>query len=516
MADKRITNVTEAIASLALNTFDGLPTRCKPRALHNGQSEWTPMSAIILSRSSVPVLETDFDSGQMTSSSQAEVLKIVSLATGSKSLPISALPKCNGLVLHDCHAEILALRGLNRWFLEEMERTLQDMRSESDWLVLQDQGEDQGFSRLPFRLREGVEISLFSTEAPCGDASMELLMAEMVAAGGDVTPWTTDAISNPNSGMGEGRLPSGRGDFANLGALRRKPARADAEISMSQSCTDKLMLKQFLSILNFPTDLLIEKSEEAFLKRLVVYEDQYHEIGYQRAFSIQGRLNHVLPVIGAVHMNAVKFFSVERLSQDFRIFEYKKCKPSSQRMDKTKVTNISAVWIAADKKGGNSNVVEVLINGVKQGFKQFDARKGKGSVLCRENIIQKTFRIGDLLQRRGQSVPWLGFDDNTCSTYARLKSLPGRQARGQLKRIVLDSIGGWPQKSVEDDFRIVISRYPDESRFYTSCFSCFHYCQNQILLHPSNVCTFNLRRCIANDSYVIRIPRGLRWSLLGR
>jgi hypothetical protein len=43
-----MSTIEERIAILALDTFDGLPAKSKPRIHPGGSREWVPMSAIIL------------------------------------------------------------------------------------------------------------------------------------------------------------------------------------------------------------------------------------------------------------------------------------------------------------------------------------------------------------------------------------------------------------------------------------------------------------------------------------
>ncbi len=432
-------------AELALETFASLPAKCKPRTLPDGSREWTPMSAIILSRVSTPARSPESHESQLHDRN----VKLISLATGTKSLPISAVPKCMGLVLHDSHAEILALRGLNYWLLTEIDLLLRDDEYQSDWLERLPLAEEGDSSLRPFRLRQNTEISLFSTEAPCGDASMELLMAAAESSGHDIRPWPTKAGTHTTEGQS---LPLGRSFFSNLGALRRKPARADAEISMSKSCTDKLMLKQFTSILSFSSGLLIQNSPEAFLKRVVVYEDQYSEKGYTRAFDLDGRLQAVFAADDTGMCAAARLFEVCTLPSAFRRFEFEKQRGAQETITKKKASNIATLWIAGGAGPGNHAVLEVLVNGVKQGFKQFDERERKGSVTCRRNLVMKATELQKLLQRKGSAAPELG-DDMPCS-YSKLKSSASKEHRSNLKELVLDRLGGWPKEYPKDDFNV--------------------------------------------------------------
>ena len=377
-------------------------------------------------------------------------LEIVSLATGTKSLPVSALPKCKGLILHDCHAEILALRGFNYWLFCEMKRVLTVDQYDSPWVQLCTPSNDASSCHRPFRLKPGVEISLFSTEAPCGDASMELLMATAQAAGQDISPWPTPSLDTESApSLSQPALPPpGRGFFSQLGALRRKPARADAEISMSKSCSDKLMLKQFTSLLSFPVDSLIEKNDQAFLTRMIVYEDQHDEVGNERALGGRGRLKDTFDSLKREERRCVRFFQVKKLPKGFRRFQFDKVAIAGE---KRKATNVSAVWIAGGP-GTEDGIVEVLVNGVKQGYRQFAEGHGKASILCRLKMTRKALGVTELLWERSILVSGLVVED--ACTYSVLKAAPGRDGRRKLKQLVLDGLGGWPANSAEDDFEV--------------------------------------------------------------
>ncbi|KAK5938613.1 hypothetical protein PMZ80_008803 [Knufia obscura] len=443
--------LTAQIVDLALKTFTSLPTKCKPRTQADGSREWTPMSAIVLNHSS----ESRQIPGNDTDQLQGGGAKLISLATGTKSLPVSALPRCNGLVLHDCHAEILALRGLNRWLLSEIECLLRDTGYQSQWLETTHSSADESTSLPPFRFRQGVEISLFSTEAPCGDASMELLMAAAEAAGQDISPWPSRAEHEGRATKNGSGLPLGRGFFSNLGALRRKPARADAELSMSKSCTDKLMLKQFTGLLSFPLDSFIQRTPETFLTRVIVYQDQFSATGYARALGPEGRLRAILAQDEGGACNTARFFEVCTLPSDYQPFEFGKQGGRQEGVRKNKASKFSALWVAG---GGGLEVdatVEVLVNGVKQGFKQFDERERKGSVTCRRNMVRKEAELRRLLMERGIAAPVL--ESGMPCNYSDAKSSPSREHRNSVKQLVLAGLGGWPKEYLRDDFDLDIS-----------------------------------------------------------
>ena len=67
----------------------------------------------------------------------------------------------------------------------------------------------------PFVVREDVRIHMYTSQAPCGDASMELVME----AQDDATPWPVTPAETGDHPM----MMKGRENFAELGIVRRKP-----------------------------------------------------------------------------------------------------------------------------------------------------------------------------------------------------------------------------------------------------------------------------------------------------
>ncbi|KAK4042496.1 adenosine deaminase/editase [Parachaetomium inaequale] len=296
-------NEADDIASAVLEEFRKLPAKRKPVVRDNGLREWVPLSGIVVKG--------------------PDSLKCVALATGMKCLPASKLPQANGVALHDWHAEILAIRAFNRFILDECRRLAQDSSAESEFLRRRTSEElppasDRPWHRQPCAWREDLTLHMYCSEAPCGDASMELIMSSQA----DATPWaippsipaspspspspsqptpttTTTTPPNPNSNP----LPSapnppttthiptttaapllGRGYFSHLGIVRRKPARADAPPTTSKSCSDKLALKQCTSLLSSLTSLFVSP-RGVYLTTLVLPEPQYSAAACQRCFS---------------------------------------------------------------------------------------------------------------------------------------------------------------------------------------------------------------------------------------
>ena len=88
-------------------------------------------------------------------------LCIVSLGAGSKSIGGAFLTK-KGNRVHDCHAEVLARRGLIRFLYSQLEEIKNGNRLKS---IFEKRGE-------VYALQENVFFHLFISKQPCGDASV--------------------------------------------------------------------------------------------------------------------------------------------------------------------------------------------------------------------------------------------------------------------------------------------------------------------------------------------------------
>lgn len=139
-------------------------------------------------------------------------------STGMKCLPIDQVARANGAVLHDWHAEIVALRAFNHLLLNECLDLAASPTSLSPIVRRRAPHEMSELSGMqPFSIHEDLRLHMYASEAPCGDASMELLME----AQADPTPWPVEQLH-----PGTKKLPSplrGRESFAELGIVRRKP-----------------------------------------------------------------------------------------------------------------------------------------------------------------------------------------------------------------------------------------------------------------------------------------------------
>jgi len=148
-----------------------------------------------------------------------------------KCLPRSKILAANGTVLHDWHAEILAVRAFNRFLLDHCADLAAAGLPCTSIVRRRVDNEISPQSMQPFAIREDVRIHMYCSEAPCGDASMELTMS----AQEDATPWPLPKTVSPpyEPNQGEDGALKGRGYFSELGIVRRKPC-------MSSSCVSDL------------------------------------------------------------------------------------------------------------------------------------------------------------------------------------------------------------------------------------------------------------------------------------
>ncbi|KAJ4001013.1 adenosine deaminase/editase [Lentinula boryana] len=163
----------------------------------------------------------------LTSSTRPDC-NIISLGTGTKCLPECRLPS-QGEAIHDSHAEILARRGAIRWLLEEI---LRERNQGSQWIECHEH---------MYRFREGIELDMYISTIPCGDASTRFLAAFQDLEMASLKDSTVVTHS-------EGTAARGRDNYHLFNVLRTKPGRADSPPTLSLSCSDKIASWSWLGI----------------------------------------------------------------------------------------------------------------------------------------------------------------------------------------------------------------------------------------------------------------------------
>ncbi|CAG8415840.1 unnamed protein product [Penicillium salamii] len=397
--------LSSRIASLVHAHFDALPARSKPSAFPDGSREWIPMAGIVAVKGNFAVV-----------------------LSGAKCLSASHIPRCNGLVLHDCHAEILAIRAFNYWLLTECSGLLSQEKqltpdspeskarefSSSSLIQRRKTTGDREDSPQPkpewppFEIQPDINIYMYCTCAPCGDGSMELCMA----AQEDATPWEIPQQSSSTSQESD-EIPTetfldGRANFSLLGIVRRKPSRTDAESTRSKSCSDKLALRQVSSLLSCETSRLVAPTRNAYVAGLILPEEEISQVACERSFGENGRMKALAGRSWPSTMNdetepSYRFRPFRILSvpteEVSALWGFAKPKPipcpavsaeneetpKSQPPRKSKPGNASAIWTLAPSyyipsatmeigsktvptlRRSKTGLYETVINGVKQG-----------------------------------------------------------------------------------------------------------------------------------------------------
>ncbi|BCR83516.1 tRNA-specific adenosine deaminase [Aspergillus chevalieri] len=478
------------IAKLVHEHFDALPARSKPTIHPDGSREWIPMTGIVIVK------------GENTLS---ERLLCVAVTTGAKCLSASQIPQCRGLVLHDCHAEILAIRAFNYWLLNESRGVL--AQQPSPYVRNRQHSDSENGDWPPLELHPDIKIYMYCTCAPCGDASMELCMA----AQEDPTPWelpppapapaTTPASTNADKDdtTKEASL-IGRAHFQLLGVVRRKPARMDAESTRSKSCSDKLALRQVSSLLSCETSLLVAPTANVYLAGVICPEEEISRVACERAFGGDGRMKalngRAWPETNTIDQDdgdqrhGYRFHPFKILSipsgQIDTLYPFRKPSPcpsdDKPSKPKTKPGNVSAIWTIAPSHastlpdhnpkslpklcGSNTGLYETLINGVKQGNRASAPLARGASALSRARLWQL---VKDVIEQSR------GLEGNKwetvlkASTYDELKSVSEEmeglaKVRGHVIQDARKVLKGWVPNSGDEEWGLDVLIDPKKQK----------------------------------------------------
>lgn len=256
------------IAQKVLEGYRKLGSSCKPGTRSNGVKEWTVLAGIV----AIDKKNSD--------------LRLISIATGVKALPDAFLHRSGGKMVHDCHAEILALRAFNAVILDQIAYLNSNSDNQID--LVERASEDQ-----LFHFKDNWELAIYISTLPCGDASMDLLCQDesiIEMQDDDPIQFVDPAVTS---------IVRGRFNYSRRQVVRTKPGRFDSQITLCKSCSDKLCQRQVISILNCMTWKLLNKP--VYLKYLVTPNttDLLHQSFYDR---IKVLPNVPLKEIGRAHV----------------------------------------------------------------------------------------------------------------------------------------------------------------------------------------------------------------------
>jgi tRNA-specific adenosine deaminase 1 len=71
------------------------------------------------------------------------------------------------VVLHDWHAEVLAIRSFSRFLLDECSALVSSGKKSSDFVRLRSDDERTDTHFQPFALHEDINLHMYCSEAPC-------------------------------------------------------------------------------------------------------------------------------------------------------------------------------------------------------------------------------------------------------------------------------------------------------------------------------------------------------------
>ena len=84
-----------------------------------------------------------------------------------KCLAQNKVSQARGVVLHDWHAEILAIRSFNRFLLDECHALAVSQKQSSEFIRLRSREEMTESQFQPFALNDGINLHMYCSEAPC-------------------------------------------------------------------------------------------------------------------------------------------------------------------------------------------------------------------------------------------------------------------------------------------------------------------------------------------------------------
>ncbi|KAG0675813.1 hypothetical protein C6P42_001508 [Pichia californica] len=309
-------------------------------------------------------------------------MKLVSLTTGVKCVPDEILKNSNGKILHDMHAEILAIRGLNWYILKEIEK-LKNGNYYSDIIEMINE-ENVDFK---FKLKRNIKFSLYISELPCGDCSLD----EMVQNDSDIIDNNNKRIklsTNNTNNTTNNSLKLRSGElYDQVGVVRTKPGRKDSPFCSSVSCSDKLLLISLIGIFKGIISDLIEL-EFIGLDYLILPQDKFerNKVAITRCFDKRLNLKNIdlcqlIRVLKAPNSISCNYYELLK-DKKLGILE----------IDRKKIKRANELSIICIPE---FNQLEIVNKGVKNGhnFKSVIKTTNGISILSKYSMMMKRIQL---------------------------------------------------------------------------------------------------------------------------
>lgn len=232
----------DQVAQAVVDRWNELPGRGKPQGL-----TWTVLAGIVAEEN-----DLNEDGGA------APRLSVLSLATGTRCVGVSAMVAGQGRVLHDCHAEALCRRTFQRYLFREIEHGAGGERCILERCHNGKAAKEtqEGSVSSAWQLKPGVRLHLYVSTLPCGECTLVPINnssegtlgrkwnAHTEEAPLEPTPLQDRNRTGAKPSMGMPSDPQADGiDFHCAGILRYKSGRSDTRPesrSVCYSCSDKI------------------------------------------------------------------------------------------------------------------------------------------------------------------------------------------------------------------------------------------------------------------------------------
>ncbi|KAL3659963.1 hypothetical protein V7S43_014889 [Phytophthora oleae] len=264
--------VAVGVAQAVLHWFES-SSQCQKKI---PLSEWTVLAGVVLQTS-------DDDS-----------FRVLSASTGNKCLGRRDL-NADGLVVNDCHAEVLTRRAFLRYLYTEALYWQKSGQESSDQSI---------FERHPTSrrlvLKPQHSLHLFISEAPCGDAAIyelrqgvvDELVQQRASRGVETDQKERSELRLTGAKRSSDRqgTPPDKKFAQTIGIARVKSGRSDLPVdkqTLSMSCSDKLAKWNALGLQG---SLLLQWFEPIFLNSIVVSEDTQAQSGAKQKQALQRAL----------------------------------------------------------------------------------------------------------------------------------------------------------------------------------------------------------------------------------